>query len=346
MALGWAIISTGRHPEIKIAPAIAAASNGNLVAVYSRDMGRAETFAEQHGAQAAYNDLDSLLADSRVDAAFVSSPNSVHAKHGIAAARAGKHLMVEKPMTTTLEDAAALVKACRDKGVKLGVGFELRHHPGHIFVREQIAKGTLGKITLANAQWGFGVRGEDAPAPRTGLREWWGQPDLIGGAAAMMGTGVHAVDLLRFLLGQEVIEVSAITDGQTQAQPLETMATATLRFDGGTLATVCCGRSLPDSLNDFTLYGINGRASGRATLWEAQQGRVSIDSGSLNQTQVYPSRFLGNFTSQMEEFAQAVEDGREPAAAGMDGLRVVEITLAMIQSAREGRTVKVNSVEV
>ncbi len=346
MALGWAIISTGRHPEIKIAPAIAGANNGNLVAVYSRDMGRAEAFAEQHGAEAAYDDLDALLADSRVDATFISSPNSVHAQHGIAAARAGKHIIVEKPMTTTLEDAAALVKSGRDNGIKLGVGFELRHHPGHEFVREQISRGALGKINLANAQWGFGVRGEDTPAPRTGLREWWGQPGLIGGAAAMMGTGVHAVDLLRFLLGQEVVEVSAITDGQTEAQPLETMSAATLRFDGGTLATVCCGRSLPDSLNDFTLYGTHGRASGRATLWEAQQGRVSIDSDALNHTKAYPSRFLGNFTSQMEEFAEAVDEDREPAATGIDGLRVVEITLAMIESAREGKTVKVNHIEV
>ena len=346
MSLGWAIISTGRHPEIKIAPAIAAAANGDLVAVYSRDMGRAQAFAEIHGAQAAYDDLDSLLGDSRVDAAFISSPNSFHARHGIAAAKAGKHLMVEKPMTTTLEDALDLVRACEENGVKLGVGFELRHHPGHILVREQISGGALGKINLANAQWGFGVRGEDTPAPRTGLREWWGQPDLIGGAAAMMGTGVHAVDLLRFLLGQEVVEVSAITDGQTEFSPLETMAAATLRFDGGTLATVCCGRSLPDSLNDFTLYGTHGRASGRATLWEAQQGRVSIDSDKLNQTETYPSRFLGNFISQMEEFAQAVEQDENPAATGIDGLRVVEITLAMIRSAREGRTVKVSSVGV
>ena len=199
MALGWALISSGNHPNIKIAPAIAATSTCNLVAVYSRDMGRAEAFAEQHGAQAAYDDLDSLLADSRVDAAFISSPNALHAQHGIAAARAGKHLLVEKPMTTTLEDAVSLVQACRNNGVKLGVGFELRHHPGHIFVREQIFSGALGRITLANAQWGFGVRGQDTPAPRTGLREWWGQPGLMGGAAAMMGTGVHAVDLLRFL---------------------------------------------------------------------------------------------------------------------------------------------------
>ena len=346
MALGWAIISTGNHPNLQIAPAITGASNGELVAVYSRDMGRAQAFAEKHGAQAAYSDLDALLADSRIDAAFISSPNSVHAQHGITAARAGKHLMVEKPMTTTLNDALDLVRSCKNHNVKLGVGFELRHHPGHIDVRKNITDGVLGEITLANAQWGFGVRGEDTPAPRTGLREWWGQPDLIGGAAAMMGTGVHAVDLLRFLLGQEVVEVSAITDGQNDNQPLETMAATTLRFDRGALATVCCGRSLPDSRNDFTLYGTLGRATGRATLWEAQQGRVSINSDTANLTRSYSSQYLGNFTSQIEEFAQAIEEDRDPAATGIDGLRVAEITLAMIDSAREGRSIKISPAQI
>ena len=162
----------------------------------------------------------------------------------------------------------------------------------------------------------------------------------------MMGTGVHAVDLLRFMLGQEIIEVAAITDGQTESQPLETMSAATLRFDGGALATVCCGRSLPDSINDFTLYGTHGRATGRATRWESRQGRVSIASDTVNHTQTYPSQFLGNFTSQMEQFARAVEEDEIPAATGVDGLRVVEVTLAMIRSAREGRTVKVSAVEI
>ena len=75
----------------------------------------------------------------------------------------------------------------------------------------------------------------------------------------MMGTGVHVVDLLRFVLGQEVTEVAALTDGQTAQHPLEQLVTMLLRFDRGTLATMCCGRRLPDSRNDLTIYGILGR---------------------------------------------------------------------------------------
>ena len=341
MKLGWAIISTGNHPDLKIAPAINAAKGADLVAVYSRDMDRAQAFGEKHGAKAAYDSVDSLLQDSRVDAVFVCSPNSMHATHALQAAKAGKHVLSEKPMTTTLEDAVSMVRGCKEAGIKLGVGYHLRTHPGHILTRDSISGGALGKVTLAQGQWGFGVRTQGPPPPRTGLREWWDQPDLIGGASTMMGTGVHAADLLRFLLGQEIVEVAAITDGQTDDSPLEQLATMCFRFDGGTIGTICCGRVLPDSKNDFTIYGSDGRANGRATLWEARQGRVEIISETVNRTEVCCAEYLGNFIAELEDFHQAIEEDQEPMCTGQDGLRVVQVTLAMIESARTGRTVKI-----
>ena len=346
MAFGWGIISTGLHPDNKIAPAITAAADGELVAVYSRDQGRADAFATKHGASVAYSSLDSLLSDSRIDGVFIASPNSLHAEQGIRAAQAGKHVLTEKPMTTTLADAVALVRAGRAAGVKLGVGFELRHNPGHVLARRLVADGVLGRVTLAQGQWGFGVRGQDTFPPREGLRQWWDDPEAIGGASTMMGTGVHVVDLLRFMLGREVIQVAALTDGQTEERPLEQMATLALRFDGGTLATVVCGRLLPDTRNDFAIYGINGRITGQTTLWESRQGRVEVVSETVNQAEEYPDNYLGNFVAQMEDFQQAVAQDREPAATGLDGLRVVETTLAMIESARTGRAVRVEPVEV
>ena len=346
MTLGWAIISTGLHPDNKIAPAIAAAKGSDLVAVYSRDQGRAEEFAQRHGAQAAYSDLDDLLGDSRVGAVFIASPNALHAAQAIKAAQAGKHVLSEKPMATTIEDSVAMVRAGRQAGVKLGVGFNLRQHPGHIKARELIAQGALGRVTLAQGQWGFGVRGQGAPHPRTGLRQWWDQPELVGNASTMMGTGIHVVDILRFMLGQEVTEVAAITDGQTQEQPLEQLAALSLRFSGGAIGTVCCGRVLPDSRNDFTIYGSDGLITGRASLWEARQGRVDIISETVNHTEVCSGTRLDNFTAEIEDFQRAIETDTQPAATGIDGLRVVEVTLAMIESARTGRSVKIEPVEI
>ena len=345
MAFGWGIVSTGMHPENKIAPAINEASDGRLVAVYSRDQGRADDFAARHGADAAYSSLEGMLADSRVDAVFISSPNSLHAAQAIQAAETGKHVLCEKPMTTTLEDGVAMVRACRDRGVKLGVGFELRHNPGHILARDLVGDGTLGRITLAQGQWGFGNRGQEVFPPREGLRQWWDDPEAIGGASTMMGTGVHVMDLLRFVLGQDIVEVAAITDGQTAERPLEQIAALSLRFSSGTLGTLVCGRLLPDTRNDLAVYGINGRFTSRETVWEAQKGDIEVVSDTVNRAESYPENQLGNFIAQTEDFQQAVAEDREPAATGVDGLRIVETTLAAIESARTGRIVKIEGVK-
>src|SRR5437870_11873656 len=208
MPFGWGIVSTGKHPDIKIAPAIAAADGGELVGVYSRDQHRAEAFAQKHHARAAYSQLGDLLKDSRVDGVFVSSPNALHAEHVVQAAEAGKHVLCEKPMATKIADAVRMLQACRRAGVTLGIAFNLREHPAYIRRRELVAAGTLGRIVLAQAQWAFGVRGRDGSPPRTPLTQWWDTPELIGDASTMMGTGVHSVDLLRFVLGAEVDEIT------------------------------------------------------------------------------------------------------------------------------------------
>jgi 1,5-anhydro-D-fructose reductase (1,5-anhydro-D-mannitol-forming) len=346
MALGWGVISTGLHVDHKIAPAINATPNAELVAIYSRDQARADACAQKHGAKAAYSDLAALLRDSRVDAVFIASPNALHAQHALLAAQAGKHVLSEKPMTTTLDDAVAMVRTCRSRGVKLGVGYHLRQHPGFCEARRRIAEGVLGPVALAQGQWGFGVRGQDMPPPRTGLRQWWDDPELIGHASTMMGTGVHVVDALRFVLDQEVTEVTAISDGQTPAQPLEHLLAMTLRFDRGTIATICCGRRLPDSRNDLVLYGSLGRLIGSDALWEGRQGTFDVVSETGHTTQTYVAQPLANFIDELDDFHRAIRQDREPAATGLDGLRVVQVTLAMIASARDKRTIQIEAFTV
>src|SRR5213083_3441417 len=188
MPFGWGIVGTGKHPDLKIAPAMAAADAGELVGVYSRDQHRAEAFAHKHDARAAYSQLGDLLKDSRVDGVFVSSPNALHAEHVVQAAEAGKHVLCEKPMATTIADAVRMVHACRSAGVKLGVAFNLRQHPAHIRAREIVTAGALGRVVLAQGQWAFGVRGRDGSPPRNALNQWWDALELIGGASTMMGT--------------------------------------------------------------------------------------------------------------------------------------------------------------
>ena len=160
----------------------------------------------------------------------------------------------------------------------------------------------------------------------------------------MMGTGVHVIDLLRFVLGQEVTEV-ALTDGQTAQRPLEQLVTMILRFDRGTLATMCCGRRLPDSRNDLTVYGSLGRITTRAALWEGRQGALEVVSEAVHKTEVYLSH-RSPISSTNSPISTTLFARIASLPPGLDGLRVVQVTLAMIESARDGRTVKIEPLTV
>lgn len=346
MSLGWAIVGIGSHAHLKIAPALRAANGAELVAVYSRDQGRADAFAAAHGAAAAYSSLDALLADARVEAVFIASPNALHAAQTLRAAQAGKHILAEKPMANSVAEAAAMVDAACRNEVKLGLGFELRFHPAHRLARELIAQGALGRIRLAHGQWGRGERGEPEHLPRTGLRAWWEQPELMGGASVLMGLGVHLFDLTRFLLQEEVVEVTALTDGQTGRQPLEHIASISLRTAGGVIVSVLCGRMLPDTQNDFAVYGSDGRIAGKETVWEARLGRVEVVSASVNRAESYAYDYLANFIAELEDFGAAIAQDREPQATGMDGLAAAAITAAAIESAHTGRVARVAMPEI
>ena len=346
MTVGWGIISTGRHPDVKVVPAMKLAENTNVAAVYSRDMGRAEAFAQKHSVPNAYDSVDDLLRDPGVDAVFISSPNSVHAIHTITAAKAGKHVLVEKPMAVSVQESLDMVRTSKENGVKLGVGFHLRHHPGHKKAREIIEQGALGVISMAQGQWCLGQRGVVDPAPRTGLSAWWGDPQMMGGASTLMGTGVHVMDLLHFLMGQRIVEVAAITDGQTQERPLEQAAAIAIRFEGGVIGTISVGRRMPDTENDAMIYGSNGRIALRGTVWEAITGELDVVSETINTSESYERDMLTLYKLQTEAFNRSIQNDEEFHASGVDGLLTVQVTTAIIESASTGRSVKIERIEV
>jgi len=346
LAIGWAFIGTGRHPHSRVAPSMALAEDSEIIAAYSRNQKRAEEFAGKHGARAAYTSVEALLEDSRVDAVYIASPNHLHAQHTQLAAKAGKHILVEKPMATTVSECIDMIKACQANGVKLGVGFQLRFHPGHMEASRLVREGELGQISLAQALIGSGVRGEIKREPRTGLSGWWEEPDMVGNSMAMIGSGVHSVDDLEFILGQTVVEIAAITDGQAAWAPLEFLATMSLRFSGGAIGTVCCGSRMPDSKNDVTIYGSDGRILLENASRPFLDGTLEVTSENLNSTVAYTPDPLALCKWQIEGFNRAISQDQEPGASGIDGLHSVQVTEAMIESARPRRTVSVDPVLV
>jgi 1,5-anhydro-D-fructose reductase (1,5-anhydro-D-mannitol-forming) len=341
VTVGWGIVSTGRHPDIKIVPAMKQAKDTDVRAVCSRDIERAGSFAEKHGIPRAYDSIDALLADPGVDAVFITSPNFLHARQTVQAARKGKHVLVEKPMAVTAVEARVMVQASQENKVRLGVGFHLRHHPGHRKARELIERGTLGTLAMIQGQWCFGERKVVCPPLKNGSSAWWNDPEMMGGASTLMGTGVHVIDLLYFLTGAPIVEVAAITDGQTRQCPLEQVAAVAVRFGDGTIGTICVGRRMPDSENDVMVYGSHGRVALRDTLWEACRGRLEVVSETETLSASYENDLLTLYRNEIEAFNRAIEKGEAFQASGQDGLHSVNVLLAIVQSAASGRSVRV-----
>ena len=198
---------------------------------------------------------------------------------------------------------------------------------------------------MAQGQWCLGQRGVVDPAPRTGLSAWWGDPQMIGGASTLMGTGVHVMDLLHFLMGQRIGEVAAITDGQTEERPLEQAAAIAIRFEEGVVGTIVVGRRMPDTENDAMIYGSNGRIALGGTVWEAITGELDVVSETVNTSESYERDMLTLYKHQTEAFNRAIQGGEEFHASGLDGLRTVQVTRAIIESASTGRSVKIELIE-
>ena len=346
MAIGWGFIGTGNYPNSRIAPAAALADHTSIVAAYSRDRQRAEEFAKNHGAQAAYTSVEELLADSRVDVVFIASPNHLHAEFTQMAAKAGKHVLVEKPMATTVSDCVDMIRACKANGVRLGLGFQLRFHPGHIEASRLVREGALGEVSLVQGLIGSGVRGQTRREIRSGLRSWWESPEMVGNAMTFIGSGVHCMDAVENLIGQTVVEVAAITDGQTEDTPLESLVSLSLRFSGGAIGTLCSSSRVPDAINDVTVYGSDGRIILRDASRPAMGGRLELVSETENADVTYDSDPLALAKWQIEGFNRAITNGEESHATGSDGLRSVQITQAMIESAKTRRTVRVEPIDI
>jgi len=340
MAIGWAIVSTGRHPDQKMVPAINAAADSEIAAVVSRDLERARAFADKHGARRAYDDFDRMLGDPDVQVVYIASPNALHADQATRAAAAGKHVFVEKPMALTVADCERMIAAARDAKTQLGVGFHLRTHPGHQRLREIVRGGGLGRIALATAAWNRGTRGQAAPPPRPPRQQWWEDPALAG-AGVFMATGVHCCDLLAYVLGKEITHVAAMTDAN-DASPLEELVAMLLRFEDGSVATLTTSRRVPDwTDNGISVHGSDGRGSVRRGIDVNLTGELEIATNADSSRERYDDDPIALYRREVEAFNDAVRGLGEPAATGADGLRAARVTVAMVESHRGGRTVRI-----
>ena len=336
MTHGFGIVGTGVIGAIHV-DAIAMVPDARLAAVTDVAVSAAAAFAAAHHC-AAEPDLDALLARPDVDVVSVCVPSGLHAEVGIRAARAGKHLAVEKPIDVTLDAADRLIEAARAAGVALTVISQHRFDPGLIEAKTLIDEGALGRLVLgeASTKWYRTQAYYDSAA-------WRGTHAMDGGS--LMNQGIHYVDLLRWCMGP-VREVTALCATQTHQIEVEDTSLAALRFISGALGTIVASTSVfPGFAQRLEITGTGGTV----TIEDGAIVRRAFGSGAdepggppggAAAAGSNPAAVdVASHAAQLADLLTAIGARRDPAVTGEDGRAALEIVRAVYESARDGRPV-------
>ena len=345
---GIALIGAGVIAPVH-ADAITALPNARLVAVCDVVREKADGLARRYGAEPCY-DYHELLDRPDIDIFEVVVWSGRHAEVGIAAARAGKHVIVTKPIDVTLPAIDALIAACKENGVTLGATHQFRSYAAYRRARQAVQEGQLGKMVLANAfvPWYRSQSYYDGD-------EWRGTMRWDGGGA-LMNQAVHYVDLLQWIMGgvREVMAYSEISAHHERIE-VEDVAVAALRFAEAPLTSQALGcleastaiyRGLPARLE---LHGERGNiiiSADEITYWDVENvpapepGSVTGTTGASDPRAALGSPAVAAHAEQIADVLAAIEEGRPPKLDGHEARKAVAIIQAIYQSAREGRPVR------
>ncbi|MGQ9548552.1 MAG: Gfo/Idh/MocA family protein [Roseiflexus sp.] len=327
------------------AQAIAQTPGARLMAVCAGHPERADALARAFNVRVE-PDVAALLTCEDIDAVCICTPSGQHAEQGIAAAKAGKHVLVEKPPAITLTDADALIDACRAAGVHLGVALQRRTDPDFCAARDAIAAGALGRPILGVIT---------IPYLRTqgyyDSASWRGTWAFDGGGV-LMNQGIHLIDLLLWLMGDQVVEVQARAATLAHTIEVEDCVGATLRFAGGALGTIAATTAAaPGFPHRVEVYGTQGgiQIEGEAIVrWETTQEThpetFRVASGDTLRQQAgagaHPTGIgaIGH-TRIVGDFVAAIREHRQPLVTGLEARRALAVVMAIYESAREGKPV-------
>ena len=316
----WGVLSTADIGVVKVIPAIAAAGRCEVVAIASRDLERARAAAAKLGIARAHGSYEDLLAAPDVDAVYIPLPNNLHAEWTIAAARAGKHVLCEKPLAMTAAEAERMIEVCEAEGVLLLEAFMYRLHPTWEAVRELVASGRIGELRAIQSWFSYF---NDDPTNIRNIVE--------AGGGALFDVGCYSVNLSRMLFGAEPARIQGSITRDPQ-MGVDVVTSATLDFPGGGVATFTCStRTEPDQR--VHVYGTRGRISVEIpfNIPPDLPTRIFVTSGGdppvLPDTEVLTFEQANQYSIQAERFASAVLDGAPLPTSPSDAaanLRVIE----------------------
>lgn len=332
-----AVLGCGAIAQRRHIPEYAANEHVELVAFADPKLERAQEMADTYGGTA-YSSYEELLAQEKVDAVSVCSPNYLHAPMSIAAAKAGAHVLVEKPMACTSEEAEQMIEAARASKVFLMVGHNQRLMPPHVKAKEILDSGKLGKVLTFRTAFGH-------PGPEAwsvdGRDSWFFRQEEAS-MGAMGDLGVHKSDFIRFLLQDEVAEVGGFIDTLHKSDTkVDDNAACILRMKGGAIGTLVASWTQYKGGDNSTVLWCEkgvmkiGTVEGDEVIVELIDGTVEtykVGAMATNEKQV-PSGVI-------DAFVDSIVTKTPPTISGEEGLRSLNVILAAFESQRTGQFIK------
>ncbi|HEY1689443.1 MAG TPA: Gfo/Idh/MocA family oxidoreductase [Solirubrobacteraceae bacterium] len=315
--ISWGILGSGRVVDLWAAPAIAGDAGSVPLAIAGRNAKQASALAIRHGFERSYGSAEELLADPEIEAVYIATPNALHAEQVIACAAHGKHVLCEKPLGLTSEEAERAAEACAAAGVLLRTNFQYRHHPGLRLVRKLLAEEALTAPSILQMETGGAYE----------LRGWRTDPSLAG-MGATLNIGVHAYDLVEWLTGRRALGVAAVLGAPTGE--LETATLAVFELEGGMVASVNANQCAPRARADLHIDGHNGRISAIDCLRLGVDGEVRLIEA--DREMCWQTTGASMFRDAIASFVAAACAGeRDPdAGGGLRSARIVDALLATV----------------
>jgi 1,5-anhydro-D-fructose reductase (1,5-anhydro-D-mannitol-forming) len=330
-ALRWGLVGASTIAAEHMIAAIRA-NGGEVTAVMSASAERAAEYARAHGIARATGSLDDLVGGADVDAVYISTTNELHRDQLLAAARAGKHVLCEKPLALTLHDARAMVAEARAQGVVMATNHHLRNAATHRAMREAIKQGRIGRPLFARVFHAVHL------PPH--LQGWRIQKPQAGGGVVLDIT-CHDADTLRFVLDDEAVAVSAmITQGGMGVEGVEDGVMGVMRFRSGLLAQFHDAFTTRYATTGFEVHGEDGSLIGRDCMTQAPKGEVILRNSQGEAA--LPLEHESLYARSVRLFAEAVAGRGQPAATGEDGVKSLSVALAALAAARTGRETAVD----
>ncbi len=311
--INWGIIGCGGIADRRTMPAMQLDKENCIYAVMDADEATAQRIREKYGAQKAYATVEELAADPAVDAVYIATPVYLHRRQAEAVLRAGKHLLMEKPMAVTAAQAQEILELAKAAGVQLMIGYLMRYHNLHGKIREIIAAGGIGQLVTMRAQ--FACWYPDIPGA-------WRQSWATGGGGALMDLGVHCLDTLQYVSGETFTQAASLMATRTFGYEVEDTAALLLATENNVFAHVDANFNLPDDAAPSRLefYGTAGSLVAEGTLGQTEEGTLryfhapQTDYAAMqDKKQVEAQLFTGAggniYAKQIADFTAAIRSG-------------------------------------